>query len=195
MNVAAYTIVQPTKDGKNVMPYDYLWGTGSMYFRAEGHRPIWMYGPDGHLLQPVEVGSLTVKQRRELLHTKLAVPDWWLICNGFLLPDNYVDVKAFENIYRTANCFRVFMCSSKQRLDVVSKKMYEVRGVLMDDLEAYRICSDEAFRLFGVRDVRRLDVNRRMQLAAVLRREHKMSVRQTATMVRLPESEIQKYLY
>ena len=194
-NVAAYTIVQPTKDGKDVMPYDYLWGTGSMYFRREGHSPIWLYDSDGRKMQPTTIGELTVSERRKLLHTKLSVPDDWLVCNGFLLPDNYVDVKTFENIYRTANCFRVFMSSSKQRMDVISKKMYEVRGVMMDDLEAYRICSDEAHRLFGVRDVRKLDANRRMELASVLRRAHKMSVRQTATMVRLPESEIRKYLY
>ena len=33
MRVGAYTVIQPTKDGKNVMPYDYPYGTGSMYFR------------------------------------------------------------------------------------------------------------------------------------------------------------------
>ena len=27
-NVAVYTVIQPTKDGKSVMPYDYRWGTG-----------------------------------------------------------------------------------------------------------------------------------------------------------------------
>ena len=50
-NVAAYTIVQPTKDGKRVMPYDYLWGTGSMYFRPENHIPIWSVKADGSLSQ------------------------------------------------------------------------------------------------------------------------------------------------
>ena len=38
-NVAVYTIIQATKDGKQVMPYDYRWGTGSMYFRSGFYTP------------------------------------------------------------------------------------------------------------------------------------------------------------
>ena len=29
-NIAAYTVIQPTKDRKKVMPFDYLWGSGSL---------------------------------------------------------------------------------------------------------------------------------------------------------------------
>ena len=40
-NVAVYTIIQATKDGKKVMPYDYIWGSGSLYFRTDNSHPIW----------------------------------------------------------------------------------------------------------------------------------------------------------
>ena len=33
-NVGVYVINQPTKDGKRVMPYDYPWGSGPLYFRG-----------------------------------------------------------------------------------------------------------------------------------------------------------------
>lgn len=95
-NVAVYTIIQPTKDGKPVMPYDYQWGTGSLYFRDRRYTPIWHYSDDGAIQKPVPFGSLSARGKRVLLHSRtIQIPEEWLVCNGFILPDNYVDVERF----------------------------------------------------------------------------------------------------
>lgn len=36
MNAASYVIIQATKDGKAILPYDYMYGTGALYFRPAG---------------------------------------------------------------------------------------------------------------------------------------------------------------
>lgn len=43
LNVAVYTVIQATKDGKAVMPYDYYWGTGCMVFRTGPYVPVWLF--------------------------------------------------------------------------------------------------------------------------------------------------------
>ncbi|MBP5488074.1 MAG: hypothetical protein J6X77_00725 [Bacteroidales bacterium] len=195
LNVAAYTIIQPTKDGKPVMYYDYLWGTGSMYFRSESSIPVWYYDKNGSLRRPVPIGQMGTRIKRELTHSQqLAVPDDWLVCNGFILPSNYVDVARFEGIYQTHNRFRVFTSSPRQREEELLRKMAEYRGVSLEDMEARSVCGDICKQLFGFRDPRRLDSPRRITLAQQLRRQYRLSFRQLSTLVYVPENELRRYV-
>ena len=194
-NVAVYTVIQPTKDGKSVMPYDYRWGTGSMYFRNGYYTPVWLFDEDGSIRRPIPFNSLSVREQRGLLHTRnYTIPGSWRICNGLILPDNYVDVSRFESIYVTYNRFRVFLSSPKSREEAMLAKMAEERGVMMEDLEARKTCGDYCKRMFGTRDPRRLDPRNRILLAQQLRRQLRLTYRQLATLVRLPETEIRTFV-
>ena len=194
-NVAVYTIIQPTKDGKSVMPYDYLWGTGSLYFRNGFYTPVWYFDKEGTIRQPVSFISLGAREKRALLHTRnYTIPDDWLVCNGFILPENYVNIERFKSIYITFNRFRVFLSSPKSREEVMLAKMAEERGVMMEDMEARRACGDCCKRMFGTRDPRRLDPRNRLSLAQQLRSQLRLTYRQLATLVRLPETEIRAFV-
>ena len=195
LNVAVYTIIQATKDGKAVMPYDYPWGTGSLVFRTGSYTPIWLFDDNGIIRDPVPFSSLGARERRALLHTRsYLIPDNWLICNGFILPENYIDIARFESIYGTHNRFRVFLSSPKKREEMMLARMAEYRGVSMEDVEARKICGDVCKGLFGTRDPRRLDTPRRIRLAQQLRRQYRLTFRQLATLVRLPEAEVRTYV-
>lgn len=193
-SLAAYTITQATKDGKSVMPYDYLWGTGSMYFRNRNTIPIWTIDTDGLVHTPTEISTLNVRERQALLGSKKTVPSHWLISNGFLLPSNYVDVAMFENIYGTHNCFRAFLSSGKAKDQELLTKMANARGIVMNDLEARSVCSKLCFSIFGKNDSAGLTPVQRMALAQEIRKQYRLSFRQIASIVRLPEDEIRKYV-
>ena len=194
-NVAVYTVIQATKDGKAVMPYDYPWGTGSLVFRKGFFVPIWCFDEKGTICQPAPFCTLGTRARRKILHTRtLSIPDHWLVCNGVILPTNYVDVARFESIYVTHNRFRVFMSSPKQREAAMLERMAEQRGVSMEDLEARKVCGDVCKQLFGTRDPRRLDTRQRIQLAQQLRQQYRLTFRQLATLVRLPETEVRSFV-
>ena len=194
-NVAVYSIIQPTKDGKAVMHHDYLWGTGSLYFRNRYFTPVWYFDENGVIRQPERFGDQNAASKRKLLHSRtFTIPEDWLICNGFILPVNYIDIARFEGIYQTHNRFRVFLSSPRKREEEMLRKMAEQRGVMMEDLEARQICGDVCRRLFGTRDPRRLDTTKRIILAQQLRREYRLTFRQLATLVRLPEVELRTYV-
>ena len=124
----------------------------------------------------------------------MTIPDHWLVCNGLILPSNYADVARFESIYVTHNRFRVFLSSPKKREEMMLARMADQRGVSMEDLEARKVCGDTCKILFGTRDPRRLDPQRRLRLAQQLRDRHRLTFRQLATLVRLPESEIRTFV-
>ena len=194
-NVAAYTIIQATKDGKPIMFYDYRWGTGSMYFRDNNHIPVWYFDENGVLREPVPFRTFNRLEKRAIVHSQsLTIPGDWMICNGLILPSNYVDARNFENIYRTHNAFRVFMSSTKSREEEMLRKMVDYKGVTVDDLQARQLCGDMCKGMFGTRDPRRLTTTQRVNLAQQLRRVYRMSFRQLASLVRLPETELRIYV-
>ena len=193
-NVGTYTISQPTKDGKQVMPYDYLYGTGSLYFRSSRVVFPWLVNPDGSVSQPQQLASFCRKQRKAILFSRSEVPESWMVCNGFLLPTNYIDIGLFEKIYVTHNCYRAFLCSGKQRDLAVRERMARVHGISMEDLEARRVCSEVCRSMFNRSGPLSLDVRQRLSVAQTLRTEHYLPYRQISTVVRLPEVEIRKYV-
>lgn len=194
MNAAAYTIIQPTKDGKRIMPYDYLWGTGPMYFRDARAVLPWLIGEGGQLNIPSEIGLLPRREQNQVLHSKKEVPGNWLICNGFLLPCNYIDVALFESIFKTHNCFRSFLSNSRKESQRVVDSMAAAVGISLEDSEARQKCQALCLNMFGSRDVRTLNSQQRLRLATALRSTHGISFRQVATLVHLPEEEVRQFV-
>lgn len=195
-NVAVYTIIQPTKDGKSVMPYDYLFGTGSLYFRPKNAVLPWRLQEDVQELYPlVRFGEMTYDQRRKICGSRTDIPDDWLICNGFILPTNYVDVKHYESIFRTHNCFRVFLSSGRDKYTVVLDKMAAVRGLMIDDLEARSLSEKLCMTLFGKKGTRHITPEQRMTLSRELHKRHGLSIRQISTLTKISEEELRKYLH
>lgn len=192
---AVYTVIQATKDGKPVMPYDYPWGTGCLVFRKSPYVPVWLLDENGNVCKPVPFKSLGVRAQRALLHSQqFSIPGDWLVCNGLILPSNYVDVKLFESIYGSHNRFRVFLASPRAREKELLAKMAEQRGVNLEDLEARKVCGNVCKQLFGTRDPRRLDGPQRIRLAQELRNGYRLTFRQLATLVRLPETEVRTFV-
>lgn len=193
MRVGTYIVNQPTKDGKGVMPFDYRWSSGPLYFRSSDVIPVW-YVRDGKLLPKTRLSDMTVDMRRRICHTKAEIPGEWSVCDGLLLPQNYVDVALFEKIYKTHNCYRTFLSSGRSKDEQVVMAIAEARGVTMEDLEIRKPCGDLAKSLFGFRDVRRLNAEQRLRLALELRKRYRLSRRQIAALVRLPLSEVERYV-
>ena len=111
-----------------------------------------------------------------------------------LLPDNYVDVAHYESIYSTANCFRVFLASNRNRDQEILKRIATVRGVAIEDSEARKLCHEISEQHFGTKNVHILNSSQRIQLAQELRRKWHINARQIASLVQLKYTEVCKYI-
>ena len=194
LNTGTYTVTQATKDGKAVMPYDYLYGTGSLYFRSKNAILPWLIDKNGNQLKPERLGDQTLRKKVQICGSRIILPPDYLICNGFILPTNYIDIKRFEAIYRTHNRFRVFMATSKQKDEEIMRKMAAARGVVIEDLHARKLCDELCLQLFGKQTTRNLTTDNRIILSQNLRRKYNISFRQLALLVKLPETELRKYV-
>lgn len=194
MNAASYVIVQATKDGKAVLPYDYLYGTGALYFRKPGTILPWDHDYHGNLYDKRELGTFPLQKQWKICNTKCHIPEKWLIVNGIIHPISYVDISGFERIFKTHNCFRAFMASGKVRDEIVRKTMSGIRGITIEDLEARRLCYERCQALFMKQTTRHLTTSQRMELAQDMRKRYLLSYRQLSNLTKLPESELRKYV-
>ena len=193
-NVATYVIIQATKDGKAVMPYDYLFGTGALYFRTKHAMLPWMMSESGRPVEPQPFSTFESREKRKICGSRENVPGDWLVCNGFILPTSYVDIKRYESIFQTHNRFRVFLSSGKDKYTVVLNRMAKVRGIMMEDLEARKVCENLCVELFGRKGTRHITVEQRLVLARELLGRYGLSMRQVSTLSKLPEKELIKYM-
>lgn len=190
--VGAYVLVQPTKDGKGIMPYDYPWSSAPLYFRGEKVVPVWCVDRHGVVQEAVRIGDMTCRERKKQFRTDVPLPDKWLTCNGIILPSNYVDIDRFEQIYRTHNAFRAFLSRSSD--SEMIRQTAIVKGVSLPDHEMREACRRVCREIFGVRDVRVLDSTKRLELARRLRRRYLISSKQLSRIVHVPVDEIERLL-
>ena len=190
--LGAYVVVQPTKDGKGVMPYDYPWSSAPLYFRGEKSVWPWCVDRNGDVQVPVSVGSLSFNEKRKYFKTASSFPEEWLACNGIILPSNYVDVKRFESIYGSHNSYRVFMAKAGG-LDN-TQKAESARGVSLSDSEMRDACRAVCQEKYGVAGVRLLNALQRLEVARRLRFRYIVSVRQLARIVHVPVDELERFL-
>ena len=190
--VGAYVLVQPTKDGKGIMPYDYPWSSAPLYFRGEKVVPVWCVDRHGVVQEAVRIGDMTCRERKKQFRTDVPLPDNWLTCNGIILPANYVDIDRFEQIYRTHNAFRAFLSRSSD--SEIIRQTAMVKGVSLPDHEMREACRRVCREIFGVRDVRVLDSTKRLELARKLRRRYLVSSKQLSRIVHVPVDEIERLL-
>lgn len=194
-NLGAYVVIQPTKDRKKVMYYDYLYGTGSLYFRNSNVVPVWLVNEDGSVSESTRFGDIPRRDQIRILGTRIGiVPDSWQVCKDIVLPTNYINIARFENIYKTHNAFRAFSSSGGKADQEISDKMTGIRGVDLEESEAREICKNIMFKKFNVGDLRKLDGKQRMEIAWELRKSYKCGISQISRRVHLPEAELSKYL-
>jgi len=192
--VAAYVICQATKDGKKVMPYDYPWSSASLYFRIIKNDLLWRLDEIGEGKYIQRMGELSMKQQKTLFHVSEKLPAEWEVCDGMILPSSYIDVKGFENIFMTPNCFRTFLGGSAAKDSEISTMMASIAGVNLDENEARAVARNLCLELFAKHEIRSLDIMQRIELGRKLRQRYQMGLSQISRRIYVPENEVRKYI-
>lgn len=94
-------------------PSQYLWGTGNCFFHPsnamDGRQPV-----SGSGIR--RLGDLSARARERMLHTNCStIPlDWHIGPEGFILPQEYVDVRSVEALYRSPKRMNYFLVTSSK---------------------------------------------------------------------------------
>ena len=147
-------------------PSQYLYGTGDAFFTQRGA------GGD-------RLGDLSTRARERLLHTNCeAVPlDWRLAPEGFILPQEYVDVRGVEGLFRSPRRMNYFLASSSK----ARKRVESEEGLpAFRDQTILASLPDLCRSLFGKECFQELAVGERTELMRQIRFRFSADVNQIA---------------
>lgn len=173
----AYVLRNSISSGYRFCVEDYLWSSGGLYFRMPEKLQSIVSGWK-------RVADLSSREKRRCLQTMDELPSEWLITpEGFIWPGNYVDYRYVEHVYRTPKSFAFFMGQTKE--DEVNRSLGIYSSVFLPDLELREKAVARSLELFGLSNLRNLDVQKRILLGKDLRKEFKCSSKQIARIIHL----------
>lgn len=176
MNTIAYIDRNSIVAGYKYMPCEYPWGTARYMFRDESNGAM--------RDMCIRIGSMTIDQQRAVMKTRIRVPEDWLICpNGMVLPSSFMDLGHVERIFKTPARYSYFL--AKKLEGSVELQMHESRMTFMPDKDLRKVTKQISHELYGVDDVRSLDVKSRLVIARKLRYDYASTVKQISRMLYL----------
>ena len=178
----AYIHRNPTAAGMAVSPAGYRWSSASLLFADN----IWIQSFGRRM------GSLSIYERRRILNSKTELPDdWILLPDGMIWSGNYVSTQVMERQFDSVRDYQFVL--NKRVEDEVNLEMYS-QQISLPDRDIKSRARDLAGKLFRCRQIADLNVQQRVQLARLLKKETGASAKQTARIVRLKLTELEPVL-
>lgn len=184
-----YDILNPTAAGLDWMYYDYPWSSGPLLMRRKG---CWL-GSDWKPCGSSQLLShIKIKDRQRLLKTKEEFPEGWWLTEGIIFPGLYVETDLVQSVFRSCRSFSYFISHNKKD-DIDSEKAMISRiGISDSEMRTHR--DEILLRDWGGANIRSLDVEGRLKIGLELKREYGISAKAVARIVRLPLTDIEKFL-
>lgn len=183
--VICYTVKNASTAGLAFNALDYPWSSGPLYFRQGGlwSSPAWMSK------LPILEGNILDK--RKYLKSR-NVPEGSIHTFGNLVfPGEYVSYEIVEKIFRTHKSYNYFLAKCKES-DVDSKGGHlSMLSMPIQELRQHRkeICME----LYGIQDMRAIDISKRLRIARTLNSRYSCSPKQIAKVCGLVYSEVKGF--
>lgn len=181
-NAIAYVLRNPLAARIIMMPYFYDWSSISAYFRGCSQ------------LHGLPLNTLSVRKRREVLHTRHdVVPDHFMLSpQGFIHPACYIAVDEVEKIFRHPS--RLMMLLAKKVENEFEVASGAAQQIKMTEAELKTQVLELVRNEFGVNSLAQLSADDRLRLCLLMRRNFNSSVKQIARILRLSQSVVASVL-
>ncbi|MBR5041807.1 MAG: hypothetical protein IKX67_01065 [Bacteroidales bacterium] len=136
-----------------LMPWEYRFGSGNVYFTE---RKI--------AGQPVR--SLTYREKRELFHTNVNLPDNWLTDEyGMLVPGSFMDVKTVEKLFGSPRAFLAFLYVRRED-EQLMKQQFHSQYLDNRRIQDWRERGNSLCNSYFGKSLRAVDISSRLKVAA-----------------------------
>ena len=169
-----YVLKNPTK-ARLDMFYSYPWGSGDVYFKSKMSYKHLVY---------TRVGDYTIDTARKQFNTRRQLPAEWIVCDGVILPRNYIAVREVEELYKTPFSFMYFLSLNNDK--AIEDDMGEWTSLKMNDYELREARDELLYSTFGKSRIRDMSAQERVRLAKMLKQKYHCSKKQLARIVQLP---------
>lgn len=171
-NAVAYVLRNAMVAGFKLLPHQYPWGSGDVYFRRD-------YTPAGR-----RVDSFSARELKMVLKSKATLPENYIINDdGFVSPLCYVDYRSVEQFFGHPSRFLGALSAKKEA-------EFEVFLGIADrytpDMEELRMSVKELIREeFNVNSVSQLSMEQKIKLCGMMWKNFRASRKQIALITRL----------
>lgn len=175
-NAIAYVLRNPLAARIIMMPYFYEWSSISAYFRGQS------------VLQGIPLNTLSVRKRREVLHTRHdSVPDNYILSfQGYVHPVCFIATNEVEQIFRHPS--RLMMALARRIENEFEVTTGAAKQIVMVDSELRSQIMELVRNEFGVNSLSQLSADDRLRLCLLVRRNFSASVKQIARVLRLSQA-------
>lgn len=175
----AYVLRNPVVAGFRIMPHQYEWGSGDMYFRSS------------YIASGRRADSFSIKELSRLLNSNIKIPGHYIIDeSGIISPLNYIDYKAVEDIFKHPSRLLGLLSAKKETEFEI---FMGVADNYTPDIEELKDSVRELIRVeFGVKAVSQLSMEQKVLLCGLMRRNFRASRKQIALITRLNMETINK---
>lgn len=181
-----YVVKNPFTASLPYCPWDYPWGSGALYFRVPGlwTSPKWMLGVKDNVYKNQDIRNLT--------KSRVRIEDSLCVIDGVIVPSQYVAVDIVEQIFRSHKAYNYFLLAAKD-VDIESRggTISQLTVPIMEMRENRNKLSEE---LFGIQELRGLNMERRVKLARVMKSRYNCSSKQIARVCGLVFEEVKDLL-
>lgn len=178
-NAIAYVLRNPIVAGFRLMPHQYEWCSGDMYFR------------NSYIASGRRADSFSIKELSQMLNSNNKIPEHYVIDkSGIISPLNYIDYKAVEDIYKHPSRLLGLLSARKEAEFEI---FLGVADNYTPDIEELKDSVRELIKIqFGVKAISQLSMEQKILLCSLMRRNFKASRKQIALITRLNMETINK---
>lgn len=158
-------------------PYNYRWSTGYLYFNPRICRT-----------RAVRAGEMPQKALRNMINSRIRIPNDYLIYDGLILPESYVDYHKVEELFaKPTDLFAMI-----RYWNLEQKEIFMTSGV---DKEYY----DDATVLeklrndLGIENLKKLEIADRRKKIPTLRNLYGCSIKQICRIAALDETTVRRF--
>lgn len=188
--LVAYVLKNPTK-ARLDMFYNYPWGSGGLLFRRSLRESEEFAIGDGSS-GIRRLGDMGVNEVRAVCRTRTSLPPDWLIKDGMILPENYIDIEHVDSLFRSPRSYMYFLSLNKD--DEIEKDYGEWNALRLADSELRAERNLKMREWFGAHRLSDVSAPDRMKLAKYLRRKFLCPISQVARVVQLSQEELRHRL-
>ena len=187
--VICYVIKNAPVGGISYNALDYPWSSGPLYFRRPGlwSSPHW----SDNLGNLAGTDGIGVGQLRQILKTRILPDENVPMAGPIVFPGFYTAFKIVEKLFKSCKSFNYFMCVSKE--DDVDSRGGTISHLTVPMQEMRQHKSEVCQELYGVSNVKTLNMQQRLKLARTLRSRYNSSLKQIIRLCGLVYDEVKDY--
>ena len=174
-NAILYIARNPYVAMRNTTPLGYRWGSAHLLFNQN----LADYATG------VPYKDLIQKEKRAICHShETDLSDRYMVNDGMILRTSFVDYRRAEEFFISANQF--FQWLSRRKESDIETARWIGESILLPNDDVFRIVSD----WYGVRSLRTLNVETRLEAARRMRHDLSSNNKQISQVLQIPLSQI-----